>query len=304
MKLTFFEGNPPNFGDELNRWIWADLLPRGFLDDDPSTLFLGIGSIIQDIYPTTARKIVVGSGFAGGYSRKKPDVHDGSWEFRFVRGPETCRALGLDPALAITDGAVLLRATDLPPPAPGIGAAFMPHYESVERGNWRRVCELAGVHFIDPTRPTKEILSEIRGARLVVTEAMHGAIVSDALRTPWIGVRTMHHVHRAKWFDWAGSLGIDYRPAPLRPSNGRELWAYTTGRWGSGPRARAVFGSPLFAPVNAAILHASAASLDRLTKAEPQLSSDAAIGEATERALGAIDALVRDYAPRRSASFA
>lgn len=302
MKLTFFEGDPPNFGDELNRWIWADLLPRGFLDDDPSTLFLGIGSIIQDIYPASARKIVVGSGFAGGYSRK-PDVHDGTWEFSFVRGPETCRALGLDPSLAITDGAVLLRATELPPPAPGIGAAFMPHYESVERGNWQRVCELAGVYFIDPTRPTKDILSEIRGARLVITEAMHGAIVSDALRTPWIGVRTMHHVHRAKWFDWAGSLGIDYRPAHVRPSNGRELWAYATGRWGSGPRARAVFGSPLFAPVNAAILHASAASLDRLTRAEPQLSADSAIEEATERAVKAVEALV-GYAPRRSAAFA
>ena len=301
MKLTYFEGNPPNFGDELNAWMWQALLPPGFLDGDESVLFLGIGSIIQDIYPKDALKVVVGSGFAGAYSRL-PDMHDGTWDLRFVRGPETCRLLGLDPALAITDAAVLLRALDLPAPAPGIGTAFMPHYESVERGNWARVCEVAGVHFIDPTRPSREVLAEIRGADMVITEAMHGAIVADAMRTPWIGVQTMHHVHRGKWFDWAASLGIDYRAAHLRPSNGREFWAYHTGRWGSGPRARAVFGSTAFRPVDAAILHASAASMTRLARSEPCLSDDRAIECATERALDAVERMVADYRTPATAS--
>lgn len=299
MKLTYFRGDPPNFGDELNAWMWDALLPSGFLDDDDSTLFLGIGSIIQDIYPAVARKVVVGSGFAGAYSAL-PDVHDGTWDFRFVRGAETCRKLGLDPALAITDAAVLLRAVPLPAPAPGIGTAFIPHYESVERGNWAKVCELAGVHLIDPTRPSREVLAEIRGADLVIAEAMHGAIVSDAMRTPWIGLRTMHHVHRAKWFDWAASLGIDYRPERLAPSNGREFWAYHTGRWGSGPRARAVFGSRAFRPIDAVIERASAASLRRLARMQPQLSSDRAIEAATTRAIEAVERLVADYTPRRA----
>lgn len=301
MKLTYFEGDPPNFGDELNAWIWDALLPPGFLDNDADTLFLGIGSIIQDVYPANANKVVVGSGFAGAYSAL-PDVNDGTWDFRFVRGPETCRKLGIDPGLAITDAAVLLRAVDLPDPATGIGVAFIPHYESVERGNWQAVCDLAGVHFIDPTRPSRDVLAELRGADLVICEAMHGAIVSDAMRTPWIGVQTMHHVHRGKWFDWAASLGIDYRPQTLAPSNGREFWAYHTGRWGSGPRARAVFGSRAFAPVDFAIRYASAASLRKLAKAEPQLSSDLAIETATQKAVAAVDGLVRDYAPRQSAS--
>ncbi|MDJ1006302.1 MAG: polysaccharide pyruvyl transferase family protein [Paracoccaceae bacterium] len=301
MKLTYFEGTPPNFGDALNAWIWDALLPPGFLDDDPDVLFLGIGSIIQSVYPQKARKVVVGSGFAGAYS-SLPDVRDGSWDIRFVRGPETCRHLGIDPALAITDAAVLLRALKVPAPSPGIGVAFIPHYESVERGNWATVCDLAGVRFIDPTRPSREVLADIRGAGLLICEAMHGAIVADAMRTPWIGVETMHHVHRAKWFDWAASLGIDYRPARLRPSNGREFWAYHTGRWGSGPRARAVFESPAFRPVDTAILHAAAKSLARLAKSEPQLSDAQALERATERALAALDRLVADYAPRARAS--
>ncbi len=298
MKLTYFEGNPPNFGDELNAWIWDELLPPGLLDEDRRVLFLGIGSIIQDIYPRDVLKVVMGSGFAGAYS-SLPNVHDGTWDFRFVRGPETCRLLGLDPALAVTDAAILLRAVDgLPEPTVGVGTAFMPHYESVERGNWKRVCDHAGIHFIDPTRPSREVLADIRGAELVITEAMHGAIVSDAMRTPWIGVRTMHHVHRMKWFDWAASLEIDYRPAALTPSNGREMWAFHTGRWGSGPRARAVFDGLAFRPVNAAILRASALSLKRVSELEPQLSSDHAIETATDQAVSAVDRLVADYAPR------
>ena len=302
MKLTYFEGDPPNFGDELNAWIWHELLPPAFLDDDPDTLFLGIGSIIQDIYPKAARKVVVGSGYSGAYS-SRPDLHDGTWDVRFVRGPETCRLLGLDPALAIADAAVLLRAVDLPEPATGIGAAFMPHYESVERGDWERVCAAAGVHFLDPTRPTRELLAEIRGARVVVTEAMHGAIVSDALRTPWIAVETMHHVHRSKWYDW-GRLA---RHGASAPSGCFRRTCVNSGRTapgagGSGPRARAVFGSPLAAPANTAVRMASARSLARLARAEPRLSDDARIEEATDRALAALDALVSDYRPATSAS--
>jgi succinoglycan biosynthesis protein ExoV len=299
MKLTYFEGTPPNFGDELNATIWQHLLPSGFLDNDSDVLFLGIGSIIQDIYPANARKVVMGSGYAGAYSRL-PDVHDGSWDIRFVRGPETCKALDLPVETAITDAAVLLRQTPLPEPTKDIGVAFIPHYESVERGAWQRVCDLAGVHFIDPTKPHEEVLSDLRGAELVITEAMHGAIVSDAMRTPWIGVKTMHHVHRGKWYDWAASLNIDYRPADLRPSNGREAWAFHTGRWGSGARARAVFGSTAFRPINAAIAHRAAASLQRLSKEDPQLSSDADIARADERATAALDLLVRDYTPLQS----
>ncbi|MEZ5778652.1 MAG: polysaccharide pyruvyl transferase family protein [Paracoccaceae bacterium] len=291
MKLVYFRGEIPNFGDELNVTMWDNLLPGGFLDDDPAELFIGIGSIINDDYPKTARKIVVGAGY-GGYT-PKPDVHDGSWDFRFVRGPQTAEALGIEPDLAIADSAVLLRATPLPPPASGIDIGFIPHFESLERGHWPEVCRLAGVRLIDPTKPTDEVIAEIRGARLLITEAMHGAIVADALRTPWIAVRTMHSLHRYKWFDWARSLDIDYRPAFLFPSNGREAWAAATGRSGSGPRARRLLAGRGALPLNAAIHHVAARSIQKLARRDPQLSSDAAIERATDLALSAVDRLVK-----------
>ncbi len=298
MKLTYFQGDPPNFGDELNATMWQHLLPQNFFDHDPSVLFIGIGSVIQHIYPKEARKIVVGSGY-GGYTRK-PDVHDGSWEFHFVRGPQTTEALGLHPDLAVADSAILLRETPLPSPAPHIKTAFMPHFESLERGNWKAACALAGITFIDPSHHPDKVVAQVRGAELLITEAMHGAIVADALRTPWIGVRAMHHVHRFKWRDWADALNIVYRPQFLFPSNIREGWAVSTGRWGSGPKIMAVANSPLARPVNGACTHLAARSLQKLATSDPQLSRDRDIDRATDRAMSAVKALIDDYTPRLS----
>ena len=298
MKLTYFQGNPPNFGDELNATMWHHLLPDGFFDDDPSELFIGIGSVIQHNYPARAKKVVVGSGY-GGYTRK-PDVHDGTWEFHFVRGPQTTEALGLSPDLAIADAAILLRETPLPEAAKGIKVGFMPHYESIERGNWQKACALAGITFIDPTDPPDRVLAQILGAELIITEAMHGAIVSDALRVPWVGVRAMHHVHRFKWYDFAEALNIDYDPAFLFPSNLREAWALSTGRAGSGPRAMAVCTSPAARPLNAACHHLAARSLQKLAQRAPSLSSDTATERATDRAMTAVDKLIAQYGRNRA----
>ncbi len=300
MKLYFYRGKAPNFGDELNLTMWQHLLPNGFFDGDEAELFLGIGSILFDRFPGPQRKVVVGSGW-GAYTAK-PDVHDGTWDVLFVRGPRTAEALGLDPRCAVGDAAILLRETPLPPPKPGVGPAFMPHFDSVERGNWPEACRLAGITYIDPTGDVDDIIATLRGATVVVTEAMHGAIVADALRTPWVAMRPIQAAHRYKWHDWAEALGVALRPHRLPPSNLREAWATLSGLDARGRRSRLLLDGPLGAPGNWLVAHRAARGLQRLAAMEPQLSSDDAIGRATERALGAIDAWLRRreqaHAPR------
>lgn len=282
MKLTYFQGDPPNFGDEINATMWDELLPSGFLDEDENTLFLGIGSILWDFLPKAPLKVVAGSGW-GGYT-EPPDVHDGSWNVLWVRGPRTAARLGLEPTAAITDAAVLMRRTTLPAAATGVGAAFMPHVDSVARGNWEAVCRLAGVTYLDPRAPVEGLLAQIRGAKVLVTEAMHGAIVADALRTPWIGVTPSHHVHRAKWLDWSESLAIDLRPHRLPGSNAKEIYTTLTGLWAQGRRSAVALGGRHMAPVNGALCHLAARALTRaVERVEPQLSRDAVIEEATSR---------------------
>ncbi|WP_159588125.1 polysaccharide pyruvyl transferase family protein [Chelativorans xinjiangense] len=300
MKLTYFQCKIPNFGDDLNAYIWPRLLEEGFFDDDERELFVGIGSIIYDDYPRQAHKIVVGSGY-GGYT-DPPDVHDGFWEFAFVRGPRSADILKIPRDRVITDGAVLLRAVELPPPAPETPVIFIPHFQSLDRGNWKETCALAGIRFVDPSSDVETVLSEIQGARLVITESMHGAIVADAMRTPWVAVTPIAKVHRFKWTDWAESLDVPLRAHKLFPSTTREAWSALSGGQGTGRRSRSLDRSAVARPFNLALKHAAARGLQRLAEQEPQLSADTTIARATERAVAAVEAIRLRHLKARKAA--
>ncbi|MEW4569530.1 polysaccharide pyruvyl transferase family protein [Tautonia sp. JC769] len=293
MKLQYFRGDRPNFGDELNSWLWPKLLPS-FLDEDPATLFIGIGSILGNHYDPGAKKVVFGSGFVPSY-QDAPDVRGDDWDIFFVRGPRTARALNIPERLGIGDGAILIRAVDVPrPPAPE-RVGFMPHWESLSRGNWESACGLAGIDFIDPTRPVDAVLDAMLGCRLLVTEAMHGAIVADALRIPWVPVLPLDAVHRLKWLDWAESLSIPLSSHRLWPSSVEEARIATIRR----PRLSAMVGS-LSAPGLArasdrALTHIAAKRLEALSSKPASLSRDGDIDSATNRMLEQLDRLRASY---------
>jgi succinoglycan biosynthesis protein ExoV len=222
MKLVHYREIVANFGDELNPWLYSQLL-AGLLDDDDRELFLGIGSILFDNYPTSVRKIVFGTGY-GGY--RPPPVLDETWTTYFVRGPRSAQALGIDRKFGIGDAATLLRVLGdaLPPAGPPVGAIFMPHWESALDGVWDRVAPEAGLTYVDPRWSVERVISAIRSSTLVVSEAMHGAIVADALRVPWVPFLPLLERHRFKWFDWAESLDLTIAFARSAPSSWNE-WA-------------------------------------------------------------------------------
>ncbi|MBH0013330.1 pyruvyl transferase [Pseudoalteromonas sp. NZS100_1] len=236
MKLTFYKGDIPNFGDDLNNIMWDALLAPGFLDDNEDELFLGVGSILWDSYPKKANKIVMGSGF-GGYTGI-PNLHEGNWDVAFVRGPRTAKALNLDPKLAITDAAILTHFMDLPVQAKKYKVSFMPHWQSISRGNWQRVCEQAGINYIDPTDPNvMHSLQSIQQTELLITEAMHGAILADTLRVPWLALEPIFPLHRNKWFDWSESMSINLKFNDMPSSSIKDFWSLKTGNQGMGKRS-------------------------------------------------------------------
>ena len=63
MKSFYFK-HISNFGDELNTWLWDRLLPD-MLDEDDSSLFLGIGTYLTSEWIPVGRRIVVFSSGAG-----------------------------------------------------------------------------------------------------------------------------------------------------------------------------------------------------------------------------------------------
>ena len=123
--------------------------------------------------------------------------------------------MNLPSELAITDSAYLLRKLDFPKEKKLYPFSFMPHWRSAESCDFKQLCEDIGIHFIDPTASVDEVLLDILRSEIVVSEAMHGAIVADALRVPWVPVRCGIHISEFKWLDWCKSLELDYKPYRL-----------------------------------------------------------------------------------------
>lgn len=211
MRLLYCAGLA-NFGDCLNPYLWDRLLP-GMLDEDPRVLLLGIGTVLSDRLPRRPLKLVLGSGV--GYGR--PPRLDPNWHLLCVRGPLTAAALRADAATAVTDPGLLVRLFATPEATAARRPAFMPHYLSARYADWRTVAQAAGLDYIDPAAPVEEVIAALGRASLVVTEALHGAVVADALRVPWVAVQGYRHICRFKWMDWCASLDLAYRPLPLQP---------------------------------------------------------------------------------------
>jgi len=290
MKLFYYRGVKPNFGDDLNAWMWPRLMP-GIWDDDEDVIFLGIGSILFDFFPKAARKIVFGAGY-GGYT-PVPQI-DENWKFYFVRGELTAKSLNIDPALGVGDSAILLRSCIGPRPSKRHKVAFMPHWESTLAGNWRLACELAGIHYIDPTATVEQTLDDILSSELVITEAMHGAIVSDALRVPWVAVTPLQTQHHMKWQDWASALDLTFSSHALGASTMLE----SALQWSEGKpsmtRTLRRRGNFLRHVLPSVFAERVAGQLTQLAGMPATLSRDSAIESSHQRMLENMDLLLAD----------
>ena len=215
MKLVYCKMDPGNFGDDLNAWLWAELLPPGFFDDNPQELFYGIGTLLSHRLPQTPHKIIFGAGT--GY--KPPPVLDDTYSVYFVRGPLTAQRLGLPPTRAITDPAylVLNTASAREPVDRTQAVALIPHHQTMATVDWPLITGRTGIPIIDPRGPCQDVIRRIRATRLVITESLHGAILADAFRVPWIPIRLSYRFLDFKWTDWAQSVDLDFTPCDLPP---------------------------------------------------------------------------------------
>ncbi len=290
MILYRWQGPARNFGDELNTVLWPALLPD-FFDDDPAERFIGIGSVLDRRHNGGCAKLVAGSGY-GGY-QELPELGD-AWTISWVRGPRTARLLGLPDGFGIGDPASLLPLTGLVPVGPTVRIAFMPHFESAAVGAWDAATAASGIVLIDPRGEPLEIAAAIAGCDVLMSEAMHGAIVADAMGVPWIAIVPLAPIHRAKWQDWADTLALTIRFQRLPPSSLLErarlsrVSAYHTGRALLDRHA-----GILRAIGSARYIDDAASALRRTARAAPQLSSRTALDRCQTRMLDRLHLLRR-----------
>lgn len=312
MKLFHWRCEPGNFGDDLNLWLWDVLLP-GFRQQHPDVLLVGVGTVLKrGLLPGELTKLVIGSGV--GYGPPPEVTGQRDWDVRCVRGPLTAEVLGVDPGLAVVDPAVMVG--DMPEfkSLPKIyEALFVPHWQSAIHGVWSAVARAAQISYVSPCGDAKSVIRAIAQSKLVIAESMHAAIVADALRVPWIAVKTRHDTHSFKWRDWAASLGLTYRPEPIPPSTRAEAGAKSERFWGfqsavtgsaeefaGGRGAQEVEQSQQRHSVPKAIArHVLAApavlALRQARRAEPQLSDDSVLAERKESLRQVLAGIRRDY---------
>lgn len=207
MQLFYYSAEP-NFGDSLNQYIFWEIL-SDILNDDQNEYFVGIGSILgmKALRDPHIKKHIFSSGFAYG---KAPKI-DPSFNILCLRWPLTAKKLWIDQSLVIADGALLTPRIFPKDELKIYDCSFMPHHKSVKFCDFKELCWSIWIHYIDPCQNPLISIEEINKSKLLITEAMHGAIVADAYRIPWLGVN-IYGVNKFKWQDWMLSLELD---APL-----------------------------------------------------------------------------------------
>jgi succinoglycan biosynthesis protein ExoV len=208
-----------NFGDDINPWFLPKLF-RPEIIKSTRICLVGIGTILNDHNAAQIaqfdRKVVFTSGVGYG---EVCSSYDNTWDFVCVRGPRSAKSLGLAPEIGICDGAILL--SELYPAKPRSerdGILFIPH---VRTGllcgvGLKRICHDLSIGYLTPDAPFETFIETIRSARLVITEAMHGAILADTLRTPWVPIEFLYH-HKFKWQDWYDSIELPYECRTMQP---------------------------------------------------------------------------------------
>lgn len=218
MQLRYAKIKSGNFGDDLNPWLWEQLI-HNLINDNKEYQFLGIGTILHNKIPSEPNKILFGSG--GGY--RPPPIIDNKWNIYCVRGPLTAKLLKINKSYAIADPAYLVRSVSIPDENKEYNVSFIPHYSSDKVIEWKDICDRAGIHYISPRDSVEATLAQIQKSKLVIAEAMHGAIVADALRIPWIPLKCSYKFLDFKWIDWCKSVSIQYEAVTLPPILQKQL---------------------------------------------------------------------------------
>ena len=209
MNLTYFKADIGNFGDDLNLWLWPKLL--GDFNLYPENLdFVGVGSILDERILTNseAKKIVFGSGVRDVNFKIKPEDNV---DIQFVRGPISSKIMG--DKKFISDAAYALRLLDYEIiPEKKYKTSYIPYFRNYLNFNWKLFEKISGIHVINPTAHIEDVITEINASETIYTSAMHGAILSDIYRIPWMRVRfnktglESNFTSELKWQDWLRTI--------------------------------------------------------------------------------------------------
>jgi succinoglycan biosynthesis protein ExoV len=164
--------NSSNFGNDLDPSLLGALFDASIIESSEICI-VGIGTILNDRHIAAVshyqQKVVFSSDAAGAIST----ALDPTWAIACVRG-QLLRLASRRTRRYMT--------------------ALFSCWTCIRRKRLHDVMALYSFR----TAPNDVFIDVVRSASLVLTEAMHGAILADVMRTPWIAVTFLHH-NRFKW---------------------------------------------------------------------------------------------------------
>jgi succinoglycan biosynthesis protein ExoV len=218
MKYIYYKDPNGNFGDDLNGWLWPQLFGEEKNIDDIA--FIGIGSILFNNHKIISnldqKKIVFGTGIRPTHEKF---IIDDKWDVKFLRGPLSSIYFN-NKYEYISDAAYAVRLIEKFNSIKNIKKkheiSLMPYFRSVNYFDWKSICEKLGFNYISPLSENgvEFTLNEISSSKYLITEAMHGAILADALRVPWhryiltTPITEGPMVSEFKWLDWLSSIEL------------------------------------------------------------------------------------------------
>lgn len=188
-----------NFGDNLNNIIFESLGVKNCLyyrkdlqiPDEPT--YLGLGTILGKRLYKPVKILGSGSGQEGLKCN-----HD----YIFVRGKLTCKFLGIDEKFGKGDTAYFLKNWIQEK------AAIVKKYEIGVIPHHKTIIQNDNLHIISPTLPVDEFVKKASQCKILLCEAMHGAICADILRIPFAPIEISNPLYYFKWNDWASVLDL------------------------------------------------------------------------------------------------
>lgn len=179
-----------NFGDELNPWLFEQI--KGFAPRKAKSTSrnkaLAIGSVLHCGLPGD---LIWGSGLNGKLLDKDGNIalpaHPEQLDYRAVRGPLTRELLlraGADIPPIYGDPALLLdRYIPRRPDAERHGTLVLPHYTDYAAAV-RNLPDDPGIRLLRIDAPQSEVTAAINASARVITTALHGIVVAEALGVP------------------------------------------------------------------------------------------------------------------------
>ena len=300
MKIFYWSTGWNNFGDELNPWLIPRMLPQIQFDENDNEHYIGIGTLLNNRLPKHGIKYVLGSGVGYG----EAPILDESYRVYGVRGPLSCRALGIDEKrFSLTDPAMLVPKIFSEKVPKTSKVAYMPHCKSDSQADWSTITMSAGMDYVSPMDDVETVIRKIAGTELLVTEALHGAILADAFRIPWVPITSNDLIFEFKWHDWLATIGLEYKPNKVHEiidGRGTTWWGRRKDAVKRTAIAIGVNGSGWTQPAKAFTgnreLFEVKETLTRLARGEHAiLSSDQACASAIERVEDACTQFQRDF---------